>query len=351
MSSYFVRSAGSEAPLSAVLAARHYRIYLMFTGLAIKMGKLALPVIVARGIIKRDHFELLPLPLFVAAVLQYVTFKQGAEVHIFWPHYFAAYFALAAGALAASIAELIVWLGGRVRAGAMRSTFARAAPWTALALVGLPLALVLKDGLSLVRMARETGGRFAEANLDSDIERTTMLRWFLARLPQSVGVAYSRERSRQLGGAMGDVATPVDAESIGRQCGRRSDAHLHPRHARDVAGRPQVRGRALSRARRRLTVGDGPRRAGRADRRLCARRARALVVAVAVARSDRADAQHPPEPVGHLGVAHAVRSADGTDAGPGHRRRSTRSGSRTTWPSTLTTTRRRPRCGRASWRR
>jgi hypothetical protein len=192
MSSYFVRSAGSEAPLSLVLAGRHYRIYLMFTGLAIKMGKLALPVIVARAIIKRDHFELLPLPLFIAAVLQYVTFKQGADVHIFWPHYFAAYFALAAGALAASIAEVTAWVGTRVRAGAGAgsATFARVAPWAALALVGLPLTLVLKDGLSLVRMARETGGRFAEANLDSDIERTTVLRWFLARLPQTVGVAY-----------------------------------------------------------------------------------------------------------------------------------------------------------------
>jgi hypothetical protein len=190
MSSYFVRSAGSEVPLQAVLNARHYRIYLMFTGLAIAIGKLALPVIFVRAIVKRDHFELLPVPLFIAAVLQYVTFKQGADVHIFWPHYFAVYFALAAGALAASFAELTAWLGEHVRGGTMRLAFRRAAPWTALALVGLPVALVLKDGLSLVRMARETGGRFAEANLDSDIERTTVLRWFLARHPASVGVAY-----------------------------------------------------------------------------------------------------------------------------------------------------------------
>jgi hypothetical protein len=72
----------------------------------------------------------------------------------------------------------------------MRVAFRRIAPWAALVALGPPVALVLKDGLSIVRMARETGGRFAEANLDSDIERTTVLRWFLARYPETVGVAY-----------------------------------------------------------------------------------------------------------------------------------------------------------------
>ena len=106
MASYFVRSAGSEAPLDALLAARHYRITLMFTGLAIAIGKLSLPVVAIRAIVKRDHFELLPLPLFLCALLQYTSFKQGADVHIFWPHYFAPYFALASARIAASIAEL-----------------------------------------------------------------------------------------------------------------------------------------------------------------------------------------------------------------------------------------------------
>jgi 4-amino-4-deoxy-L-arabinose transferase-like glycosyltransferase len=190
MASYFTRTAGSETPLENLLVARHYRIALMFTGLAIAIGKLALPVIVIRAVVKSDHFELLSLPLFLCAMLQYTSFKQGADVHIFWPHYFATYFALAAGALAASIIELAIWIGDHVRGGAQRFTVRRVAPWAALAVVGLPLALVLKDGLSLVRLARESGGRFAEANLDSDIERTVALRWFLARFPETVGVGY-----------------------------------------------------------------------------------------------------------------------------------------------------------------
>jgi len=190
MASYFVRSAGSEASLDSLLVARHYRIALMFTGLAIAMGKLALPVVAIRAIVKRDHFELLVLPLLLCALLQYTSFKQGADVHIFWPHYFAAYFALGVGAIAASLGELTTWVGEQVRGGALRLRFRRLAPWVALAAVGLPVAAVMKDGLSTVRLARETGGRFAEANLDSDIERTTALRWFLAGFPEQAGVAY-----------------------------------------------------------------------------------------------------------------------------------------------------------------
>jgi len=190
MASYFVRTAGGETPLEALLVARHYRIALMFTGLAISLGKLGLVVIAARAVVKRDHFEWLALPLFMCAYLQYVSFRQGADVHIFWPHYFAPFFALGVGAIAASIIELTTWLGDLIRGGTQRFTFRRVAPWVALVAVGLPATLVLKDGLSIVRLARETGGRFAEANLDSDIDRTTALHWFLARFPETVGVGY-----------------------------------------------------------------------------------------------------------------------------------------------------------------
>jgi hypothetical protein len=190
LASYNNRSLGSDTPLATVLAARHYRINLMFTALVIVMGKLALPVIVARGIARRDHREWLALPLFVAAVVQYTQFKQGADVHIFWPHYFTPYFALAAGALAATVADVTTWAGAWLRRGAAAAAWARAAPWAALVAIGLPLAVVVKDGLSLVRLARETGGRFAEANLDSDYDRHAVLSWFLPKVPANLGIAY-----------------------------------------------------------------------------------------------------------------------------------------------------------------
>src|SRR5580698_10610329 len=198
LSSYLLRSAGTAMPLKLVLAARRCRIELMFTTLAIGLGKLALPIIVARAVIKRSHLELLALPIFFCALSQYLVFKEGADVHIFWPHYFAPYFALAVGALAASVGELTVWIAERVGSGLSTDDNRReargralgAAPWVALVLLGLPVGLVLKDGLSVVRLARETGGRFAEANLDTDLDKEAVLRWFVKRLPPTVGIAY-----------------------------------------------------------------------------------------------------------------------------------------------------------------
>ncbi len=189
LSSYLMRTAGVEAPLSAVLAARRYRIELMFTGLAIGLGKLAVPVIVWRAWRRRSHLELVALPLLFCAVVQYVVFKQGADIHIFWPHYFATYFALAIGALAASLADAARWLGARWR-GPWAERLTHHAGWIAALAVGLPVLLILKDGLSLVRLARETGGRFAEVHLDTDLDKEAVLRWFLARMPPSAGVAY-----------------------------------------------------------------------------------------------------------------------------------------------------------------
>jgi hypothetical protein len=189
LTSYLYRSAGSWTPLKAVLAARRYRIELMFTTLGIGLGKLALPIIVARAVIKRSHLELLPLPILLCALLQYLVFKEGADTHIFWPHYFAPYFALAMGALCASAGELTVWIADRL--GAFdRHRAAIAAPWVALALLGVPMVFILKDGLSLVRLSRETGGRFAEANLDTDLDKEAVLRWFLRGRPPTVGIAY-----------------------------------------------------------------------------------------------------------------------------------------------------------------
>jgi Dolichyl-phosphate-mannose-protein mannosyltransferase len=181
---YGVRAAGAGIPLKVVLAARHVRIELMFTALAIALGKLAVPVMVARFVIRRDELELLPLFVLLMSICFYVWFKQGADVHIFWPHTFAAYFGLAVGALAASARD--VWLWAAPRFPPRQARFlprAEHAPWVALVVVGLPTLLVLRDGASLIRLARESGGRFIEAQLQSDVDRSTALRWFLERFP------------------------------------------------------------------------------------------------------------------------------------------------------------------------
>ena len=214
LTSYLLRTAGADTPLHTVLEARRYRIELMFTALAIGLGKLAVPVIVFRAWRHRNHLELLALPLLFCAVVQYVVFKQGADIHIFWPHYFASYFALAIGALVASAGDLLRWVARRLE-GPASDRLARWAGWIAAGLVGLPVLFVLKDGLSLVRLARETGGRFAEVHLDTDLDKEAVLRWFLARMPPSRRRGLPRRHSRRLGAAVGAAPAAVRCQSTG----------------------------------------------------------------------------------------------------------------------------------------
>jgi len=189
ITSFFVRKGDEIQPLSQVLTSRQYRLGLMFTGLGIVLGKIAAPVIVTRAIIKRSDVELLPVFLLLAAIVHYTEFRQGAQVHIFWPHTFAPYFALAIGALAASVRDAVAWTAARLTIW----TESRARNWGTVAaavLVGVPVLFVLRDGLSLVRLSRETGGRFAEANLDSEIDKGVALRWFLSRFPPTATVGF-----------------------------------------------------------------------------------------------------------------------------------------------------------------
>jgi hypothetical protein len=190
-STYGVRSAGHDMPLRQVLQLRHVRIELMFTALGIALGKLAVPIMLGRFLIRRAELELLPLFILIMSVVQYVHFKQGADIHIFWPHPFALYFALAAGALAATLRDGCRWLADRIpgRLPRFLRTPLGAAVVGAVA-VGLPLSLVARDGLSLVRLSRESGGRFMEVNLPSEVDQAVALRWFLTNEAPAERIAF-----------------------------------------------------------------------------------------------------------------------------------------------------------------
>ena len=145
-------------PLKAALQARRYWIEVMFTPLAILLGKIMLPICVLRLIVYRRDVEIFSLAMLMAALVQYVGFKRGADVHIFWPHYFGAYYALALGQLIATLLSVSRWILARfplarARAPAIAQSFA-------LVMVFAPTILVLPDGMRGLRMGRQTGGRF-----------------------------------------------------------------------------------------------------------------------------------------------------------------------------------------------
>ncbi|AUX25392.1 glycosyltransferase [Sorangium cellulosum] len=188
LSSYGFRSSGNAAPLGEVLASRRTWIELSFTPVAIAAGKLAAVVSVARlALLRREH-DALPLLFLAMATVQYVVFRQGADIHIFWPHYFGAYFALAAAVLVDSGAALLE------RAAARRGPAGAPRPaWPALAALGVwlvPLAVILRDGIPALRYARETGGRFNERGhlIHSDGAKTAFLRWLAPRLREDAPV-------------------------------------------------------------------------------------------------------------------------------------------------------------------
>lgn len=176
--SYAMRSSGNEAPLWEVLASRRYWLELSFTPVGIALCVLGAATCLARVVVVRGEGELLPLCLLVMAVFQYVVFRQGADIHVFWPHYFALFIALGLGAIVATLAGLLE----------ARSTLVggRGASW-ALGASALVCAVILRDAIPTLHYARATGGRFNEKGLliDSDGDKTVVLRHLAAKLDAS----------------------------------------------------------------------------------------------------------------------------------------------------------------------
>ncbi|HVY49379.1 MAG TPA: glycosyltransferase family 39 protein, partial [Minicystis sp.] len=182
-----MRSSGNRTRLANVLASRRYWIELSFTPVAILLGKIAAVACAVRLVVVRREHEVLPLAVLGMATVQYVVFKEGADVHVFWPHDFAEYFALGLAALVASVACALEWLVPAVRARLARPE----APSTRSGLAALGLALVAlvpvaRDGVPALRYARDTGGRFNEKGLliHSDGAKTAFLTWLATDLPR-----------------------------------------------------------------------------------------------------------------------------------------------------------------------
>ncbi len=229
LGSYGMRSAGNAVPLATALANRRYWIELSFTPIAVVLGKIAAVVCVARLAWARREIEAVPLFYLGMAVFQYVVFKQGADIHVFWPHTFAAYFALGMGALLATLAPLAergVHLRSRVLHLRSRHLHLRSRhlhlsadrAWiVALALLAAPLAFVLRDGLPALVYARGTGGRFNENGklIDTDGAATAFLHWLDGRIAPDLkvdlheGMKPTWAQIWALGGRVVGLSTPL----------------------------------------------------------------------------------------------------------------------------------------------
>lgn len=180
------RSAGSDLSLDAVLAARADWIECAFTPLAIFIGKAALPLFVFRLLLLRKDQEIFPLAMLVMATVQYVVFKQGADIHFFWPHTFALYWALSLGLFTWTAEALLRRLVQR-----FRRTGLVWPPIVALLLGACVPVAMFPDGIAGLVQARRTGGRYDERGdlIHQDVDKITVLKWLRRQLESGTSVA------------------------------------------------------------------------------------------------------------------------------------------------------------------
>ncbi len=173
-----LRGGGGIASLKAALEARKNWIDFSFTPLAIGLGKMAVPVVFVRLLLFRRDEEAYSLSVLLGATAQYVAFKGGADVHVFWPHQFAEYFALGMAQLSATVGSM-TQRGCRFLTSPSRARTIGAC--AALVLGILPSLAMAPNAAQALLVWRRTGGRYDDngARIRSDIDLLFVIKHLL----------------------------------------------------------------------------------------------------------------------------------------------------------------------------
>ena len=199
MGSYHHRSSGSEASWHDVFSQRR-KLWLSITLTPISYGTLAVGIPLAVLRVVRKPLEIFPIAWAIAASFQYFVFKQGADIHIFWTHYYGPTAALAAGTITATLLYLV--RGGsdvltRLRAPAWTSRVFRVGGYAAVA-VGLfvPLFLLARMGLVQLVQARKTAGRFDQTGhyMAPDADIAQFVEWALSNVATAGSVVQALDK-------------------------------------------------------------------------------------------------------------------------------------------------------------
>jgi hypothetical protein len=205
LGSYDLRSTGAEAPLAAVFGERR-RMWVLWMLPAIALAGVGMSLAFsAIGLLRGRIDECVPLAWIAAASFQYFVFRQGADVHIFWPHYYGVVAAFGFGAAAPNALR-----AAKNLCDAVSPSWHRWAAPLSLAPFGIALILLLRVGLVLLGQSRLTGGRFDDGGryIAVDQDRNEFAAWAMHDVPRntSVGLHRSFVRSWSVDYAMGRPA-------------------------------------------------------------------------------------------------------------------------------------------------
>lgn len=192
------RARGEWMPLAIVLTSRSYWIDVTFTPLAVTIGKIAAPIFLARILLWRRTNEVFALAILAEATAEYVMFKNGADVHIYWPQPFAPYWALSMGMLSTVPIEITRWVLKRLRSDDRRGVVPIVS-FSSLALFGVVSLAVLPDGIRALHYAKATAGRFNEKGhrIFNDIDLNQAVEWMARRMQGDTVVALLTELGKR----------------------------------------------------------------------------------------------------------------------------------------------------------
>jgi hypothetical protein len=214
MGSYDLRTSGAEATIKETLNERR-KLWLGMMLTPISYGAIGAGIPIALVRLVKRPLDIVPVAWFFAASFQYFVFKQGADIHIFWPHYYGPTAAMGAGCIAAALMHgrgallrLVEVVRARLAKRASESGVTaprdprRGEMWmrrlryaTAAIVVialGIPIALLARMGIPQLVQGRKTAGRFDQGGhyISSDSDMTQFAQWAYsappAKLPQGL---------------------------------------------------------------------------------------------------------------------------------------------------------------------
>lgn len=174
-----LRSSGRDLPWR-VLSNQYRRMRLEWMVPPVGFAAIAAALPIAAWRCRRKPEEALLVAWVAVASFQYFYFRQGADLHVFWPHYYGPCVALSFGVVASA---LLSW-----------KRFVRWPPrWRAAAFaIGIvaPIALIARVGFPMLDQSRATQGRYDEHGLvtESGAAQSLFAAWALRDTPDDATV-------------------------------------------------------------------------------------------------------------------------------------------------------------------